>query len=177
MDTHTRAVRRTLSVLLAVAALATAACSSSGSSSTAKAPVAYTADDGRFTAEFPSSPERDEQQVTVAGIDLVIVSYTTESKNDALTVGFTDYPEVTDVGAVLDAAADGSANQINGTIESKTDTTFLGVPAKDVVISTDGASVYERIFVVENRLYTLIGVAENARPTSYDHLLATFALL
>ncbi len=178
MDTHLRAVRRTLAVLLALTSVAAVACSSSQTAgSKVQQPVAYSADDGRFKAEFPSAPTREENPVSVAGLDLVIVTYSTQTKKDALTVGYTDYPEVADPAQVLDGAADGSASNVGGTIESKTDTTFLGHPAKDVVISTSDAGVYERIFLVDNRLYMLIGVAQAGRPAAYDRLLETFALM
>jgi len=176
MDT-TRVTRRTLAVLLATASLTAVGCSSSPTPSKAAAPIPYTAGDGRFKAEFPKTPVREENPVSVAGLDLVVVSYSTEGTNEALTVGYADYPQVQDPAGVLDAAAEGSAAKIGGTVESKTDTTFLGLPAKDVVISTTGAGLYERIFLVENRLYTLVGVSPYGRPASYDHLLQTFALL
>jgi len=67
-------------------------------------------EDGRFSAEFPSSPTREQEAVTSSGIDLE-------------------------------------------------------------------ATVYQRLFLVGTRIYTILGVAREGRPASYDRLLATFALL
>ena len=139
--------------------------------------MVHTAQDGRFTAEFPTAPEREENTLTAAGLDLVVVSYTTATDDESVIVGYTDYPEGIGGDSVLEGAAEGSAANVNGTIQSKTDTTFVGQPAKDVVVTTDEATVNERIFLVGNRLYTLIGVARSGRPASYDRLLETFALL
>jgi hypothetical protein len=175
MDTATRSVRRALAVILAVAALTSVACSSKAD--TAKAPVPFTADDGRFTAEFPGTPDRQQEAVTAAGIDLVVVSYSTETDDDSVMVGYTDYPDGFESEGVLAAAAQGSAANVNGTIQSSTDLTFLGQPAKDIVVTTSEAMIHERLFLVETRMYTLIGVARASRPPAYDHLLNTFNLL
>lgn len=176
MDSATRSVRRALAVILAVAALASVACSSD-SDSASKAPVAFTADDGRFTAEFPETPKRQQEAVSAAGIDLVVVSYSTESDDDSVMVGYTDYPEGFTSEGVLEAAAQGSADNVNGTIQSNTDLTYLDHPAKDIMVTTDEAMIHERLFLVGTRMYTLIGVARASRPPAYDHLLDTFKLL
>jgi hypothetical protein len=175
MDTATRSVRRALAVVLAVAALTSVACSSK--TDTAKAPVAFTADDGRFTAEFPETPKRQQEAVSAAGINLVVVSYSTESDDDSVMVGYTDYPEGFESEGVLEAAAQGSASNVNGTIQSNTDLTYLDHPAKDIMVTTSEAMIHERLFLVGTRMYTLIGVARASRPPAYDHLLNTFKLL
>jgi len=180
MDQTSRSIRRMLTALLAIAlaSIAAVGCSSaSKSTSTATPSAAFIAEDGRFTAEFPTSPVRGQEAVTAAGFDLVIVMYSTETDKESVMVGYTDYPEGLGSEGVLDGAAEGSAANINGTIQSKTDTTFVGHPAIDVVVTTAEATVHERIFLVDNRLYTVLGVSRSGRPASYDRLLETFALL
>jgi hypothetical protein len=180
MENSPRVIRRTLGVILAFVCLTAVACSSSSKSSTAKdaAPFAQTSEDGKFTAEFPSVPKRAETPISAAGLDLVVVSYATDNDDESVIVGYTDYPtEDFDTTGVLDAAAEGSASNVDGTIESSTDTTFVGQPAKDVVITTKEATVNERLFLVGHRLYTIIGVAKSGRPASYDHLIDTFVLI
>ena len=174
MNTASRAIRRTFAVVLAVASLTAVACSSDSRSTT---PTPFTAEDGRFSAEFPGTPKRDQQQVSAAGLDLVVVLYATETDDESVMVGYTDYPVGMTSEGVLDAAAQGSAQNVKGTITGKTDVTFLGHPAKDVTVTTDDALINERLFLVDNRMYTLLGVAKDSRPASYDHLLETFKLL
>jgi hypothetical protein len=178
VDTASRSVRRALAVILAVAvaALASVACSSDSDSAT-RGPVPFTAADGRFTAEFPEAPTRQQEAVSAAGIDLVVVSYSTESDDDSVMVGYTDYPDGFEPEGVLEAAAQGSADNVNGRIQSSTDLTYLDHPAKDVVVTTDEATIHERLFLVGTRMYTLIGVARDSRPPAYDHLLDTFKLI
>jgi hypothetical protein len=167
MDTPTRAVRRTFAaLLLAVACLTTVACSSSDTKSSAKEAVVHRAEDGRFTAEFPTAPHRPgDRRLRDRGgrreRDRRVHRLPRRHRGTQRAGG----------------AVEGSAANVKGTIQSKTDTTFVGQPAKDIVVTTYEATVNERIFLVDNRLYTLIGVARSGRSASYDRLLETFALL
>ncbi len=113
--------------------------------------------------------------MTAAGMDLVLISYKTETAKESVGVAYVDYPGGAQLS--LDGAAEGSASQINGTIQSKTATTFMGHPAVDVVIKVDGGMVHERLVLRERRLYTVIGASESGRPASYDRLIQTFHLI
>jgi hypothetical protein len=178
MHSATRTVRQAVAVVLAVAALTSVACSSSRDASpTAGESVPFSAEDGRFRAEFPGTPARQQEQVTSAGIDLVVVAYSAETDDESVMVGYTDYPPSFQSEGVLDAAAQGSAANVGGTIQNSTDHVYMGYPAKDITVTTSEAMINERLFLVGNRLYTLIGVARASRPASYDRLLETFALL
>ena len=176
----TQAVRRTLGVLLLIGSLSTVACSSATTKTTPAAsipPVVHTDPAGKFTAEFPSAPLREEEKTTVSGLDLLIVSFTTENGTESVVVGYTDYPKNLQMGKVLDAAAQGSADNIKGTLQSKTSTTFMGHPTMDVVVKTPEAMVHERLILRGNRLYTLVGVGATGKPASYDRLVQTFVLI
>jgi ABC-type glycerol-3-phosphate transport system substrate-binding protein len=154
--------------------LAAAACSSSSDTDTEA--VAFTAEDGTFTAEFPNQPKRDTQSQSAGGVNLEIVIYTSEVDNGAVTVTYTDSPVALDADAALAGAVQGSATQVKGTVTSSNDTTFLGYPAKDAEISVDGGDVYERIFLVGQRLYVIGAASGKGRPDAYDRLLETFKL-
>ena len=179
MDTTTQAVRRALAGLCVVASLTAVACSSgSGSTTTAAtSPVRQEIPEGQFSAEFPSAPVREEERVSASGLDLVIVTYGVETGKESIVVGYTDYPKNVVLSKVLDGAADGSASQVNGTLQSKTPTTFMGHPAMDVVVKVDGGMVYERLVLRGNRLFTLIGAGGSGRPPAYDRLIETFYLI
>ncbi len=175
MDTTTAAVRRTLGVLLLLTSFATVACSSSGAESSASVPIVQAVPEGQFTAEFPRPPVRQENRVTVSGVDLVIVTYKTDTASESVAVAYVDYPEEALAPNALDGAAEGSAANVGGTIESKTETTFMGHPTMDVVIKVPQGFAHERLILRGTRLYNLIG-AGPSRPASYDRLVETFVL-
>jgi hypothetical protein len=171
-----QSVRRTLGVLLLGVSLSAAACASTEAEPKASAPVLQTFPDEAFTAEFPSAPTREEEKQTVNGMDLTFISYETE----ALAVGYVKYPRT--IRGSLDGAVKGAADNINGVVHSRTDTTFMGHPATDVVIKAPDAVVHARfIFRSGDRLYTLIGpgefgATESLPPPEYSRLVETFVL-
>jgi len=184
MDTSTQAVRRTLAVLLVGVSLAAAACSSPTKGSTATAPVLQTIPEGKFTAEFAKGPVRDEEKIAAAGLDLVMISYQVDLAKESVVVGWFDYPKTVQMSTpkLLAGAADGSAASAKGTIASKTETTFMGHPALDVVIDTKDGRVYERIIHRgnANRVYVLVGAGTpgpTGKPATWERLMATFVLL
>ena len=146
---------------------------------TASAPVLQEVPEGKFSAEFPSAPVREETKTSASGVDLLFISYQTERGGESVIVGYVDYPKGVQLSNVLDGAAAGAAANVKGTIQSRTDTTFMGHPATDVVIKTEDALVYGRLVLRGNRLYTLVGVDVGApgRPAAYDRLVETFVLL
>lgn len=137
-----------------------------------------TATDGSFSAEFPSQPKREENTQTAAGVNLVVVTYTSSTGKSAVTLSYTDSPVELDETSALNGAVEGSASRLSGTVKANTDTTIVDHNAKDVQIETKDATVYERIFLVGKRLYTIVAASEKrTRPSSYDRLLETFKLL
>lgn len=174
MDNTTQAVRRTLAVLLVSVSFATAACGSEAGSST-PTPVMQTIPEGQFTAEFPSAPIREEETVpTDAGPDVTLIWYRAQLPKETVGIGYVDYPK--GVRLSLDAGAEAAASGLNGTVQSKTTTTFMGHPTVDVVIDTPEGPLYQRLVLRGNRLYTLSGAGESGRPASYDRLVETFVM-
>lgn len=177
MDITTQAIRRTLGVLLLITSLSAVACSSSTPKAAPPAPVLQTDDAGKFRAEFPSAPLREETPITEPGVNLVMITYTHETADEGLVVGYIDYPKGGQTAKMLDGAADGSAANVKGKVQSKTPTTFMGHPAMDVVMKAPEGVVHERLVLRGNRLYMLIGTGPSGRPASYDRLLETFFLI
>lgn len=180
MDTS-KAIRRALGVLLLTASVTTVACSPSATTNTpaAAAPVLQTDVEGKFSAEFPFTPLREEKKQTQAGLQLTMIMYSTETAKESVFVAYTDYPKTLKLNAseALVGAADGSAKSANGVILSKAATTFMGHPAMDVVVKAPEGTVYERLVLRDHRLYMVMGVGAAGRPASYDHLLETFFLI
>ena len=167
--------------LLLVVATAPVACGGVGSEGATRV---FTSPDGKFRAEFPAEPKRDEQSQTAAGIALRIISYTSEKDDGAVTVGYVDFPpQVTAGGArpVLDGVAEGAAGHVDGRLVSERFTTFLGSEASDYVIDVkDGkGTATARAFLAGDRLYILQAVEEGKRARSerFDRLVASFTLL
>lgn len=173
MVNDTRAARRTLAVLLLALSFAVAACGSQAESAS-RTPVVQTVPEGQFTAEFPTAPVYKEETFTAAGQTLVLNSYMGETAGETVAVGYVDYPKGLTLS--LSGAAEGSASSMNGTIQTRSETTFMGHPTLDVVLTTPEGQVYARYVLRERRLYTLIGVGADGKPASYDRLVETFVM-
>ncbi len=180
-----QALRRLVPLLL-VAALVATACGGGGSgdSSTATTLKAFTSAEGRFSAEFPEEPKRNEQRQMAAGIPLVIVTFSSDVPDGAVAVGYVDYPpSVTAAGPrpVLDGVAEGAAANVNGKVVSETFTTFLGHEASDYVVDVQGGrgTATARAFLSGNRLYIIQAVEKGKRTGSdrFQLLVSTFKLL
>jgi hypothetical protein len=172
-------VRRTSLALAALSALTLVACG--GNDEAMSPPGPFVSQDGRFSAMFPTTPEREEQDFTVDENALKFVLYLGQLKEEAAAVGWVDFPpELTDnVEQRLEAAVQGAANNLGGTVERSQPLTFLDRPARDGVINSPQADVYTRVFFDGVRMYMLQGLAakDSPRPASYDRLLSSFALL
>jgi hypothetical protein len=167
-----RALRGTLAGVGLAVAMVVGACSPGDGSATA-APVLQTVPDGGFQAEFPGVPERQQRNST-SSPDRVIVTYKAKVGGGEVAIAYADYPGRN---LSLDRVADGIGEEIDGTVESRTDLTVMGYPAVDLVVKTERGTVYERLVVRGIRMYTLIASARSGRPAAYDHLLETFVLL
>jgi hypothetical protein len=140
-------VRRALGVLLIGVSLGAAACTSTtGGDVKVSTPVLQSFPDEAFTAEFPEGPRREEEKTTVAGVEVTMVMYSVGE----LAVGYVNYP--TSLAGSLDGAVKGAADNINGTLQSRTDTTFMGHPATDIVIKSSDAVVHNRLVMRGQRL-------------------------
>ena len=166
----TRNVRRTLGVLLLGVSLSAAACTSTDPDADASAPVVQAFPAEGFTAEFPTAPTREEDKAAAAGVDITLITY----RVGDLVVGYVNYP--TTLVASLDAAVKGAADNIKGTIQSRSDTTFMGHPATDVVIKAPDGVVHTRMVLRGQRLYSLVGAGKSGPPASYARLVETFVL-
>lgn len=163
-------VRRTLGVLLLGVSLSAAACTSTEPEAKTSTPVLQAFPAEAFTAEFPGGPTREEQKATVAGVEVTLVMY----QVGELAVGYVNYPP--SLSGSLDGAVKGAADNIKGTVQSRTDTTFMGHPATDVVLKSPDGIVHTRLVLRGQRLYSLIGAGKNGPPPAYARLVETFVL-
>ena len=172
-------------LVVAALAVALAACgSSSPSSATSPTPTAtpYVATESGFSAVFPATPDKQTQKVNQPGINADLTLYTATTNDEQVIVGYEPLPlapQQSEIQSRLDAGVAGSASNTNGTVLSKSNTTFLGQPAEDAVIQAQGAVVHERIVFFGAKLYIFEGITRttDAKHPAYDKLLATFKTL
>ena len=172
-------------LVIASLAVVLAACGGqSGSSATTPTPTAtpYVATESGFSAVFPATPAKQTQKVNQPGINADLTLYTATTNDEQVIVGYEPLPlapQQSEIQSRLDAGVAGSASNTNGTVLSKSNTTFLGQPAEDAVIQAQGAVVHERIVFFGAKLYIFEGITRStdAKHPAYDTLLATFKTL
>jgi hypothetical protein len=169
-----------------VLSIGLAACGGTAGNSAAtptpKPTPPFVASDCGFRAVFPATPQRQSQNLSQTGLSLTMTLYTVTTNDEQLVVGCENLPSAPTGAAVqagLDGGINGSAKEINGTIVSRSNTTFVGQPAEDGVIQAQGGVSRERVVFVGTKLYILETVTRtlDAKHPAYDRLLATFQLV
>jgi hypothetical protein len=173
------------SALLVGVVLALAGCG--GSSNASKptptpTPKPFVATDAGFSAVFPTTPQQSTQNTTQTGVSITMTLYLATTNDEQVGVGVAQLPLAPQGAAIqagLDGAVDGSAKNTNGTIVSRSNTTFLGQPAEDAVIQAQGAVAHERVFFTGSKIWVLEGITRSldAKHPHYDTLVATFKTL
>jgi hypothetical protein len=135
----------------------------------------FTAADGRFSARFPTPPERAER----SGGGITFVFYGTTVRNVDVFAGYADKPSAPTAPAEQVAFLRKETEEEG--ITQMTETTFLGRPAVDSVRRRVEDSVerfrHQRVFLVGKRVYYLTGHASTpAMPAEYSEMLASFRL-
>jgi len=137
-----------------------------------------------FTISMPGKPERSSQTTPTAAGELTIVLYTSQSSDEAYTVGYTDIPG----GAEADLAdvIQGSASSVKGTASDEVDSTYQGFRARDARISNasddkgNKATVFLRALLAGDRLYQLQYLQKGAdvktAPAEYAEFLASLKI-
>lgn len=172
---------RSSTATLAVA-IGLSACGGASSNSAATptpAPTPYVATDAGFSAVFPATPERTNQNINQTGINVTMTLYLATTNDEQVAVAYEPLPVAPQSGAIqagLDAGVAGSAKNVNGQVVSKAQVQFLGQPAEDAVIQAQGTVVRERIVFIGSKLYVLEGITKSVdtKHPAYDTLLATF---
>jgi hypothetical protein len=166
------------------AAIGLTACGGGASTSATPTPSAtpFVATDSGFSAVFPAKPARSTQNINQTGVATTMTLYQATTNTEQVAVGYEQLPVApsgSDIQSGLDGGVAGSAKNTNGTVVSKTQTTFLGQPAEDAVIQAQGVVVHERIVFIGAKLYVLEGItgSVDAKHPAYDTLLATFKTL
>jgi hypothetical protein len=168
-------------LVAACLAVGLAACGggATGGSTPSPSTTPFTATDAGFSAVFPATPKRSTQNIDQPGIKTTMTLYLATTNDEQIGVAEEQLPNAPQGPAIqagLDGGIEGSAKSSNGTILSRSNTTFLGQPAEDAVIQTQGAAVHERLVFIGSKLFVLEGITRTAtdKHPDYDRLLATF---
>lgn len=148
----------------------------------------YRSEEGRFTADFPGTPQREARTENAGDIELNLVHYSVDNGNEAVSISFIDYPEAVstqDPKALLDGIAESAANAADGNVEgatseliSKQPTTFDGHEAIDFEVDIDERKLAARAVLVGTRMYLMQVVSEpEVDSTSYERLTSSFQLI
>ena len=137
-----------------------------------------------FTVDMPGTPKRSTETAPTASGPVTVVLYSSESRNKAYNVGYTELPAGLQID--LAAAIKGAATGVKGTATDEAETTHQGMPARDARITnaSDGkgnkGTVFMRAISTKGRLYQLQYVQEGADvkapPAEYPQFLASLKI-
>lgn len=176
---YTSRMRRSVGVVLAFALLLLLTACGAGSGGDDWETLS--SGQGRFIADFPVEPTRQTQRVPAVGEALNLVVYSAESKGEALSVSYIDYPTeptTEQVEGALDAAAEGAASALQGQNLTKSSSTFHNREAIDFTMETDLQAITGKAFYVGPRMYVLQLVrAKSVESESFQRLVGSFSLV
>jgi len=127
----------------------------------------FTDPGGHFSAAFPTPPLSTTQTLTEDGADFTITEYEAQvSASDGYLVGYVVYPASFDAGdsyGVLGAAIQGALSAAGGTLMSRTDGTYHGLPSTDFLLAASGYYVEMRLVLDGESLFE-IGIQSTQDP-------------
>jgi hypothetical protein len=158
--------RLPLPALGALAALAVAGCgggsSSGGGGGAGTNKLATLRGDG-FSVSMPGKPKRSEQAVPTPRGTVKAISYTSDSRDRAFSIGYTELPKGAE--GDLHGAITGGAINVGGIARDEVDTTYQGFKARDARITgaaDNKGTLFLRAILVKNRLYVLQFIGDGA---------------
>lgn len=127
----------------------------------------YSAPDGSFSAQFPTKPGAEDQQVELAtgGTVLTHQIVATPAKTTSYNITYFEDRRLANGSAeeVLNSARDGSVSRVQGNVVSEQRLEVEGHPARDLEVHARGNSTLSmRMIAVRGRLFMLM-VEDTAR--------------
>jgi hypothetical protein len=128
---------------------------------------AFTSDPGGFAISTPVTLEASQQSVNTEAGSIEIQTYVAEDREAVYVVAYSDYPPdlvaQNDPATLLDGSRDGAVSNVGGTLISEDTIDLKGNPGRSLIIDTqtetrEEATVYARLYLVENRLYQVVVV-------------------
>jgi hypothetical protein len=148
----------------------------------------YRSQSGRYSILMPDKPKEQTQSVdsAVGALEMHVASF--EDRSGAYLVVYVDYPadliRSGQANDVLDGAAQGGVANVNGKLARQQDFPLGTVPGREIEFDAPAQSaqpathVKARYFLVENRLYQVMVVAQQNQglPTDAQKFLDSFNL-
>lgn len=167
--------RRLVPCLTVLLALALASCGGEATKDLA------TLDGDGFSVSMPGKPTRTEQSVRTPNGTVKAISYTSDSKDKAFSIGYTQLPD--GVRGDLKGAIKGGAANVGGTVREETATTYKGYKARDARITgaaDNKGTLFVRAILAKDRLYLLqfIGDGPNVEkaPSDYAEIIDSLVI-
>ncbi len=141
--------------------------------------------EGRFTVDFPGTPTVAPPkpiQTAIGSVDMHM--FEIDIPNVAFhAVTYTDYPPGTVADAhadsVLQGAKNGAVANVKGTLVDEKKIVVQGNKALDVKISAGQQTIFQRLVLVQSRLYQVIVVVPGVRtaaPPEVLHFMQSFVI-
>ena len=128
-----------------------------------------------FSVSMPGKPTKSEQSVPTPRGTVKAISYTSDSRDQAYSIGYTELPS--GVTGDLTGAIRGGATNIGGTVRDERNTTHQGYKARDARITgaaDNKGTVFMRAILAQHRLYVLQYIGDGANleqpPAEYNQI-------
>jgi hypothetical protein len=115
-----------------------------------------TLDGDGFSVSMPGKPTRSEQSVPTARGTVKAISYTSDSRDQAFSIGYTVLPS--GVTGDLKGAIAGGASNVGGVVRDEKNTKYQGFKARDARITgaaDNKGTLFVRAILAKKRLYVL----------------------
>jgi hypothetical protein len=130
----------------------------------------HTSTEGRYTAQFPGTPQQMAQRMDtkVGNLEAKVAMLSLPDNSAFYAVAFVDYPKEalakSKPDELLDGARNGAVEKVKGKLELEEKVTMNGFPGRELKISAPGdLKLTARIYMVKSRLYQIIVVAPKAK--------------
>jgi hypothetical protein len=134
-----------------------------------------------FTVSMPGKPKRSEQSVPTLKGTVKAISYTSDSKDKAFSIGYTELPK--GIRGDLHGAIAGGAANVGGIVHDERTTTYQGYKARDARITgaaKNKGTLFVRAILTDDRLYVLqfIGSGNDLKtpPAAYDEIVGSLKI-
>jgi hypothetical protein len=140
-----------------------------------------TLDGDGFSVSMPGKPTRKVQSVPTANGTFKAISYTSDSRDKAFSIGYTELPK--GVKGDLHGAIKGGAANVGGKVRDEKQTKYQGFQARDARITgaaDNKGTLFVRAILAKGRLYLLqfIGDGPNLKkaPAAYSQIIASLKI-
>ena len=134
-----------------------------------------------FSVSMPGKPTRKVQSVPTANGTFKAISYTSDSRDKAFSIGYTELPK--GIRGDLHGAIKGGADNVGGKVRDEKATTYQGYKARDARITgaaDNKGTLFVRAILAKGRLYLLqfIGDGPNLKqaPPAYAQIIGSLKI-